>query len=230
MLNAQCHAACGGPIPSSVEGPRVIPPFDRRRAAPMAQLQLRLNQPMCHGNAALTMSVGSDETFDSILQRFVVEKCRTEPLFEGIAPDDSEYDCSGSLPDIAAVAPTAQELESAGPDLTMFRLRFHGQRIHGAQTPAEVDVEDGDEIDVFLGQSNGYAHYPRNEEVFNTRKGALSYYAREVRQLRHGWQSAHRKAHEWLQRLLRHLQGVERGEEPRDVSGRDGRFADCSRQ
>ncbi|EMD31178.1 hypothetical protein CERSUDRAFT_100630 [Gelatoporia subvermispora B] len=35
------------------------------------------------------------------------------------------------------------------------RFTYEGQRIHGHQTPAELDMEDGDMIDAHLGQTGG---------------------------------------------------------------------------
>ena len=64
------------------------------------------------------------------------------------------------------------------------RLLLDGERIQPYQTPAQRNLEDGDVIDVFLGQGGGPACYPDGREVFNTVEGALAYYQQEVRTLR----------------------------------------------
>ena len=56
-------------------------------------------------------------------------------------------------------------------------------RVHGHQTPADLNLQNGDRVDVGL-VCVGPPIYPTAEEVFNTQEGALSYYQLEVRRLR----------------------------------------------
>ena len=72
------------------------------------------------------------------------------------------------------------------------RVLMDGVRLphdfHSMATPAQLGLQDGDELDIMLGQG-GPASFPDAPEVFNTVQGALAYYQVEVRRLRReNWQ------------------------------------------
>lgn len=76
-----------------------------------------------------------------------------------------------------------------GAQMSVLRMLLDGDRIHPHMTARQVseycgyEQDEVMEIDLMLGQG-GPASFPEDVEVFNTPAGALSYYQREIRQLR----------------------------------------------
>ena len=85
--------------------------------------------------------------------------------------------------------------EQAAPGPALFspahnaclRVLLYGERVGGdcytTSTPDDLELQDGDGLDILLGQG-GPTAYPNSAEVFNTQAGALAYYQVEVRRLR----------------------------------------------
>ncbi|XP_006281323.2 putative small ubiquitin-related modifier 7 [Capsella rubella] len=48
--------------------------------------------------------------------------------------------------------------DKVGQDMSVFRFHFDGIRIKPNQTPNELELEDGDEIDALVEQMAGFGH------------------------------------------------------------------------
>ena len=114
----------------------------------------------------LTVKWDKHRPIFALLEQYVEEKCVGGALF--------------------AWDPNAGRQQCPPPDVRVLRMLYDGDRIdsskpHFDRTPAQLDMEDGDYIDVMIGQGGGPGCYPRHAEVFNTREGALKYYQQESR-------------------------------------------------
>ncbi|KAL1188405.1 putative small ubiquitin-related modifier 7 [Cardamine amara subsp. amara] len=47
--------------------------------------------------------------------------------------------------------------DKVGQEMSTFRFLFDGVRIKPNQTPNELELEDGDEIDAFVSQTSGFS-------------------------------------------------------------------------
>ena len=56
---------------------------------------------------------------------------------------------------------------------TNVRFLFDGERLHEAQTPKELNMENGDEIDVLVEQVGGSCNWPNTLERLNDRNSLM---------------------------------------------------------
>ena len=117
------------------------------------------------GRAAFTADISPNAPiYDAIVQWAATGQLQPTALFEGHggpAPANLTYQQANSV----------------------LRILIDGCRIKLTDTPAALQMQDDDVVDVMIGQG-GPPSYPRSEEVFNTTAGATAYYQVEVRRLR----------------------------------------------
>ena len=115
----------------------------------------------------------------------VINVPHNQPIGPALRTFAQQHWRMGALFSGGAAAPAGPHF-SPSHDSTL-RVEFDGERVardfYTTMTPDELDIQDGDELDVRLGEG-GPTCYPTPEEVFNTRAGALAYYQVEVRRLR----------------------------------------------
>ena len=197
-----------------------LPASDGKRP----QLPAReINVVMCSGARQVPMAIGLDEPMTAVLARFCKDHSLKHAMFEWACDEHDQVGCSHCFCDVSTYdcsTPVISKGHGGHPARAprpknaqeTLRLLFQGDRVDShTMTARKAMVEEGDTLDVMIGQSNGFAHYPKSQEMFNTQEGALDYYAREVRRLRQGWQLAHQKA--WLLQRRVHELEKERGEQ-----------------